>query len=81
MNCVWEIIAPPQYRITLNFTHFDFEGSQMFTQKCDYDSVEVASKLGDDIIHKSGVFCGSRIPSPVTSEGNSMRITFTSDDR
>nr|CAD7580769.1 unnamed protein product [Timema californicum] len=28
-NCVWEIIAPPQYRITLNFTHFDLEGNNV----------------------------------------------------
>lgn len=27
--CVWEIIAPPQYRITLNFTHFDLEGNNV----------------------------------------------------
>lgn len=26
-NCLWEIVAPPQHRITLNFTHFDLEGS------------------------------------------------------
>lgn len=25
-NCVWEIVAQPQYKITLNFTHFDLEG-------------------------------------------------------
>ncbi|KAK7793278.1 hypothetical protein R5R35_006776 [Gryllus longicercus] len=28
-NCIWEIIAPPQYRITLNFTHFDLEGNNV----------------------------------------------------
>ena len=26
-NCIWEIIAPPQWRITINFTHFDIEGN------------------------------------------------------
>lgn len=26
-NCVWEILAPPQWRITVNFTHFDIEGN------------------------------------------------------
>ncbi|KAJ8870143.1 hypothetical protein PR048_029155 [Dryococelus australis] len=41
-NCVWEIMAPPQYRITLNFTHFDLEGNNVsssvrlahYTQLC-----------------------------------------------
>lgn len=31
-NCLWEIVAPPQHRITLNFTHFDLEGNQMYQQ-------------------------------------------------
>jgi len=25
-NCVWQIVAPAQYRITLTFTHMDLEG-------------------------------------------------------
>lgn len=79
-NCVWEIVAPSQYRITLNFTHFDLEGNNVYQEECEYDSVEVASKLGDDILRKHGIFCGARLPSLITSEGNFMRITFTSDN-
>ncbi|XP_050485193.1 bone morphogenetic protein 1-like [Bombus huntii] len=79
-DCVWEIIAPPQYRITLNFTHFDLEGNNARQQDCEYDSVEVSSKLGDDLLRKHGIFCGSRLPSLITSEGNSLRVTFTSDN-
>ncbi|XP_017774281.1 PREDICTED: tolloid-like protein 1 [Nicrophorus vespilloides] len=78
-NCVWEIIAPPQYRITLNFTHFDLEGNNLHQQQCDYDRVEVHSKTGDDKLNRHGVFCGSKIPAPVTSDGNIMRISFSSD--
>ncbi|PSN46655.1 Tolloid-like protein 1 [Blattella germanica] len=76
-NCVWEIIAPPQYRITLNFTHFELEGNN---QECEYDSVEVHSKMGEDIMKKHGVYCGSRLPPLLTSEGNSLRVEFTSDN-
>lgn len=79
-NCIWEIIAPPQYRITLNFTHFDLEGNNAYQQECEYDSLEVASKLGDDILRKHGIFCGAKLPSMITSQGNSMRIVFTSDN-
>ncbi|EFN62057.1 Tolloid-like protein 2 [Camponotus floridanus] len=79
-NCVWEIVAPSQYRITLNFTHFDLEGNNVYQEECEYDSVEVASKLGDDVLRKHGIFCGARLPSLITSEGNFMRITFTSDN-
>lgn len=28
-NCVWQIVAPAQYRITFNFTHFDLEGNNV----------------------------------------------------
>lgn len=28
-NCIWEIVAPPQHRITLNFTHFELEGTNV----------------------------------------------------
>nr|XP_046480526.1 bone morphogenetic protein 1 isoform X1 [Neodiprion pinetum] len=79
-DCVWEIIAPPQYRITLNFTHFDLEGNNVYQQECEYDSVEVHSKLGDDVLRKHGIYCGGKFPPLLTSEGNSMRITFTSDN-
>nr|XP_012228893.1 PREDICTED: bone morphogenetic protein 1-like [Linepithema humile] len=79
-NCVWEIVAPPQYRITLNFTHFDLEGNNVYQEECEYDSVEVASKLGDEVFRKHGIYCGARLPPLITSEGNFMRITFTSDN-
>ncbi|XP_071440384.1 protein tolkin [Hetaerina americana] len=82
-NCTWEIIAPPQYRITLNFTHFDLEGNNFvmsWQQECEYDSVEVFSRLGEDTFKKHGVFCGLRLPPLITSEGNALRLSFTSDN-
>lgn len=76
-NCIWEIVAPPQYRITLNCTHFDLEGNN---QDCEYDSVDIRSKMGKSETRKHGVFCGSRLPPLITSEGNSLRIEFSSDN-
>lgn len=32
-TCTWEIIAPQQYKITLNFTHFDLEGNNVSNRK------------------------------------------------
>ncbi|CAH1646948.1 unnamed protein product [Spodoptera littoralis] len=78
-NCLWEIVAPPQHRITLNFTHFDLEGNNMYQQECEYDSVTVHSKLGADVLRRHGVFCGSALPPPVTSDGSVLRVQFTSD--
>ncbi|XP_068631046.1 tolloid-like protein 1 [Battus philenor] len=79
-NCLWEIVAPPQHRITLNFTHFDLEGTNnMYHQECEYDSVTVHSRLGDDVLRRHGAFCGSALPPPVTSDGSVLRVQFTSD--
>ncbi|KAL3278791.1 hypothetical protein HHI36_016314 [Cryptolaemus montrouzieri] len=80
--CVWEIVAQPQYRITLNFTHFDLEGNNAHMsqhQQCDYDKIEVYSKLSESNLKKHGTFCGSKPPKQVISEGNIMRIVFSSD--
>lgn len=80
-HCVWEIIARPQYRITINFTHFDLEGSNVHYEECEYDWVEVSSNVEDEIPRKRIVFCGSRLPPLITSEGNSMKLTFSSDNK
>ena len=56
---------------------FDFSFLQ---QECEYDSVDIRSKMADDEVRKHGVFCGSRLPPLITSEGNSLRIEFSSDN-
>lgn len=78
-ECVWEILVPEQYRITLNFTQFDLEGNNYHASECDYDSVSVYSKLDDQNPKRHGTFCGSRTVPMITSEGNAMRIVFRSD--
>jgi len=75
-NCVWQIVAPDDHKININFTHFDLEGHN---QDCEYDSVRVSSGKGKELkLH--GVFCGYTFPAPVTSEGNTLRIEFNSDN-
>ncbi|XP_058808349.1 protein tolkin-like [Phymastichus coffea] len=78
-HCVWEIVAPPQYRITLNFTHFDLEGNNVYEQPCKYDWLEVSSSLREAVVKRHGVFCGSRPPPVITSEGSALRLVFSSD--
>lgn len=36
--------------------------------------------MSADVLRRHGVFCGSRLPPLVTSEGNSLRIEFSSDN-
>ncbi|XP_055525021.1 tolloid-like protein 1 [Wyeomyia smithii] len=79
-ECVWEIIAPAQHKITLNFTHFELEGNTFYqASECEYDSVTIYSKLTEDNLKRHGVFCGTKVPSTITSEGNALRVEFKSD--
>lgn len=84
-DCIWEITAPVNNRITLNFTHFDLEGNNknnfhnLHNQNCDYDSLSVYSKLDEKHLKRHGVFCGQRLPPMITSNGNSLRVEFKSD--
>ncbi|KAJ8911951.1 hypothetical protein NQ315_012762 [Exocentrus adspersus] len=78
-NCVWEIVALPHHRITLNFTHFDLEGNNAQQQQCEYDRVDIYSKQKEGKLKKHGSHCGSKAPGLITSEGNVMRVVFYSD--
>lgn len=49
-------------------------------QDCEYDSLALSSKLGSGEIRKHGLYCGSRLPPVITSEGNSLRLEFMSDN-
>ncbi|XP_033951396.1 bone morphogenetic protein 1-like isoform X5 [Pseudochaenichthys georgianus] len=90
-NCVWQLVAPIQYRITLVFDVFEAEGndansvssvvkmSSVYHQVCKYDYVEVRSGLSSDSeLH--GKFCGAEKPDVITSQQNNMRIEFKSDN-
>ncbi|XP_047925093.1 tolloid-like protein 2 isoform X10 [Anser cygnoides] len=74
-NCVWQVVAPAQYRISLQFEVFDLEGNDV----CKYDYVEVRSGLASDSkLH--GKFCGSEKPEVITSHSNNVRLEFKSDN-
>lgn len=77
-KCIWEIMAPTHHKITLNFSHFDLEGIK--AQECDYDFVDIRSKIGDGKYVKNGIFCGQNQAFVVTSVANVMRIEFNSDN-
>ncbi|KAK6324375.1 hypothetical protein J4Q44_G00037170 [Coregonus suidteri] len=74
-NCVWQVVAPTQYRISMQFEAFELEGNEV----CKYDFVEVRSGLSSDSkLH--GKYCGSEVPEVITSQYNNMRIEFKSDN-
>ena len=52
-------------------------------QDCEYDSVRLSSGVGGGKAGEQkllGVLCGATSPAPVTSEGNTLRIEFNSDN-
>ncbi|XP_048459036.1 bone morphogenetic protein 1 isoform X3 [Rhincodon typus] len=74
-NCVWQVVAPTQYRISMQFEFFELEGNDI----CKYDYVEIRSGLSSDSkLH--GKFCGTEVPEVITSQHNNMRIEFKSDN-
>ncbi|XP_027699654.1 mannan-binding lectin serine protease 2 isoform X2 [Vombatus ursinus] len=74
----WNLIAPPGYRISLYFTHFNLELSYL----CEYDFVKLYS--GDKLL---ATLCGQestdteRAPGNHTfhSVGSNLRVVFRSD--
>ncbi|XP_038602296.1 bone morphogenetic protein 1 isoform X3 [Tachyglossus aculeatus] len=74
-NCIWQLVAPTQYRISLQFDFFETEGNDV----CKYDFVEVRSGLtSESKLH--GKFCGAEKPEVITSQYNNMRVEFKSDN-
>jgi tolkin protein len=35
--------------------------------------------MSSNVLRRHGVYCGSRLPPLITSEGNALRIEFSSD--
>uniref|UniRef100_A0A8D2ZF98 Metalloendopeptidase n=1 Tax=Scophthalmus maximus TaxID=52904 RepID=A0A8D2ZF98_SCOMX len=83
-NCVWQVVAPTQYRISMQFEAFELEGNEVRVRPCvlsvcKYDYVEVRSGLSSDSkLH--GKYCGTEVPEVITSQYNNMRIEFKSDN-
>ncbi|XP_023314262.1 cubilin homolog isoform X1 [Trichogramma pretiosum] len=73
-SCVWLITAQNKYVVTLNVSSFELETSQ----NCNYDYLEIRSgSQGNSPL--LGKYCGSQIPSEITSMTNQMYIKFVSD--
>ncbi|XP_072174323.1 cubilin-like [Diadema setosum] len=72
--CVWTITVARGSQIVLTFDTFDVEdhSSCVFDYVKVYDGLEANSAL-------LGTFCGTTVPAPQRSRGNSMRIEWQTD--
>lgn len=78
-ECFWDIVAPTNHAIYLNFTHFDLESNRFKYADCIYDQVKVYSKFHGKKVKKMGAFCGNKLPKPIMSDYNVLRLEFYSD--
>jgi len=69
VNETWNLEVESGHRIKLTFETFHLEDHST----CSYDFVQIS--FGSD----EEKYCGSDVPSPVISSGNTMDITFHSD--
>ncbi|XP_052250988.1 deleted in malignant brain tumors 1 protein-like isoform X4 [Dreissena polymorpha] len=74
VQCTWDINAPEDYRINVNFRDFALEHHS----NCNHDYLELFN--GPNASYPSfGKFCGTAQPSGFQSQSNSVRIVFSTD--
>lgn len=73
-NCQWTIIAPPSYRVVLDFTTFELEKRN----PCGYDVVTIYTEYEDGRDHNHGSYCGNTAPPKIKSKTNKLRLEFSS---
>uniref|UniRef100_A0A1I8JQC4 Metalloendopeptidase n=1 Tax=Macrostomum lignano TaxID=282301 RepID=A0A1I8JQC4_9PLAT len=62
-------------RFCLNFTAFDIEGRD----RCEYDYLDIFDGVDEATSKRIGRYCGDQPPESITSENNTMKISFISD--
>uniref|UniRef100_A0A8C5PBH1 Cubilin n=1 Tax=Leptobrachium leishanense TaxID=445787 RepID=A0A8C5PBH1_9ANUR len=73
-ECVWKVLSSPGNRLSLYFTSFSLQASE----NCTKDYVEI--REGDETGSFLGRYCGSSLPSDITSVvGHVLWIKFVSD--
>lgn len=79
LNCKWELRAPPNYSIFVNFTDFDLEENS----HCESDTLTIKSRLAEEnSLVNHGRYCGGLIaPSPILSKSSTLLIDFKSKFR
>ena len=66
----WDLSVAAGSKVQLTFSSFALESGPGV---CPYDYVEISSG------GESTKYCGSTLPAPVTSEGNTMKVSFHTD--
>ncbi|XP_064612183.1 uncharacterized protein LOC135476179 isoform X2 [Liolophura sinensis] len=74
-KCVWKIRASAGERIHISYTNFQLE----WERNCRWDSLTAHAGENTNRSSLLGRFCGSDLPSNITSSGNVITLVFVSD--
>ena len=75
MSCNWTITSPSWKMAYLNFTQFNLESLSVRYGCADYVEVQYSYHYS----RNSTKFCGSTIPSSISTYSSSIYVTFVSD--
>ncbi|KAM3968031.1 cubilin [Aphomia sociella] len=83
LNCIWTINVPKGNKINVTFTHFDVYKSYHNVYRywwhsthrpgCERDYLQLKEFSQHQQLNK---LCGTSLPSPVTTTGNSLQVKF-----
>ncbi|XP_066938619.1 cubilin-like [Macrobrachium rosenbergii] len=73
-HCVWEIQVPDGMKVEFQWEYFNLEGP---SPGCPYDYVDISEQATGESL--TGRICGSESPPSVTSQSNTVVVTFISD--
>ncbi|KAM8930212.1 CUB domain-containing protein 2 [Pelodytes ibericus] len=74
-ECCWLIVVAEGSTVQLMFHHFSLE----FHDACEYDYVKIYNGASRDEGNLLGQFCGTNLPSPLTSSWHVLSVIFHSD--
>uniref|UniRef100_H2YKV4 CUB domain-containing protein n=1 Tax=Ciona savignyi TaxID=51511 RepID=H2YKV4_CIOSA len=76
--CTWNIVVADSRSVTLTFNNFAVEDPHT-NGYCYWDYVEVYNGINPNSPSIRGRMCGSNLPDPVQSSGNTMKVVFKTD--
>ncbi|XP_066579431.1 cubilin [Amia ocellicauda] len=76
MDCLWNIVMPPNKLVNLTFTGFHLEPP--LGPFCRYDYVKVYDGDNENF-PLVGIFCGETVPVPFLSTNNFLTVRFITD--
>uniref|UniRef100_W5MX16 Cubilin n=1 Tax=Lepisosteus oculatus TaxID=7918 RepID=W5MX16_LEPOC len=76
LDCLWNIVVPPNKVVNLTFTSFHLESPSGTSCRYDYVKIYDGDNVNSPLV---GTFCGALVPASFTSTNNFLTIRFITD--